>query len=169
MIAAMAISPKLLNEGESVVVSTRTHPKALLLPALALVVLLAVGVAVQVWVGTNVLSWIVWALVLIGVLWWFVRPLLVWLAASYTVTTRRLITRRGVLTRHGHDIPLSRISDVEYEMDLIDRMLGCGTLRISDASTDGEVVLPDIPHVEAVQRTINDLLHQEPSSRESVD
>lgn len=165
----MAISPKLLNEGESVVVSTRTHPKALLLPVLALVVLLAVGVAVQVWVGTNVLSWIVWALVLIGVLWWFVRPLLVWLAASYTVTTRRLITRRGVLTRHGHDIPLSRISDVEYEMDLIDRMLGCGTLRISDASTDGEVVLPDIPHVEAVQRTINDLLHQEPSSRESVD
>lgn len=169
MIAAMAISPKLLNEGESVVVSTRTHPKALLLPVLALVVLLAVGVAVQVWVGTNVLTWIVWALVLIGVLWWFVWPLLVWLAASYTVTTRRLITRRGVLTRHGHDIPLSRISDVEYEMGLIDRMLGCGTLRISDASTDGEVVLPDIPHVEAVQRTINDLLHQEPSSRESVD
>jgi uncharacterized membrane protein YdbT with pleckstrin-like domain len=165
----MAISPKLLNEGESVVVSTRTHPKALLLPVLALVVLLAIGVAVQVWVGVNVLSWIVWALVLIGVLWWFVRPLLVWLAASYTVTTRRLITRRGVITRHGHDIPLSRISDVAYEMDLIDRMLGCGTLRISDASTDGEVVLPDIPHVEDVQRTINDLLHDEPAGRESVD
>jgi uncharacterized membrane protein YdbT with pleckstrin-like domain len=169
MIADMAISPKLLNEGESVVVSTRTHPKALLLAVLALVVLLAIGVAVQVWVGVNVLSWIVWALVLIGVLWWFVRPLLVWLAASYTVTTRRLITRRGVLTRHGHDIPLSRISDVAYEMDLFDRMLGCGTLRISDASTDGEVVLPDIPHVEDVQRRINDLLHDEPAGHESMD
>ncbi|HVX53418.1 PH domain-containing protein [Nocardioides sp.] len=165
----MAISPKLLNEGESVVVSTRTHPKALLLPLLALVVLLAIGVAVQVWVGVNALSWIVWALVLIGALWWFVRPLLVWSAASYTVTTRRLITRRGVLTRHGHDIPLSRISDVAYEMDLIDRMLGCGTLRISDASTDGEVVLPDIPHVEDVQRKINDLLHDEPAGHGSVD
>jgi len=168
MIAPMAISPKLLNEGESVVVSTRTHPKALLLPVLALVVLLAIGVAVQVWVGANALSWVVWALVLVGALWWVLRPLLVWLAASYTVTTRRLITRRGVLTRRGHDIPLSRISDVAYEMDLIDRMLGCGTLRISDASTDGEVVLPDIPHVEAVQRTINDLLHDEPSGHESV-
>jgi uncharacterized membrane protein YdbT with pleckstrin-like domain len=165
----MAISPKLLNEGESVVVSTRTHPKALLLPLLALVVLLAIGVAVQVWVGVNALSWIVWALVLIGALWWFVRPLLVWSAASYTVTTRRLITRRGVLTRHGHDIPLSRISDVAYEMDLIDRMLGCGTLRISDASTDGEVVLPDIPHVEDVERKINDLLHDEPAGHGSVD
>lgn len=165
----MAISPKLLNEGESVVISTRTHPKALLLPVLALVVLLAIGVVVQVWAGVGVLSWIVWALVLIGALWWFVRPLLVWLAASYTVTNRRLITRHGVLTRRGHDIPLSRISDVEYEMDLIDRMLGCGTLKISDASTDGEVTLPDIPHVEDVQRRINDLLHRDPSGRESVD
>jgi membrane protein YdbS with pleckstrin-like domain len=165
----MAISPKLLNEGESVVVSTRTHPKALLLPVLALVVLLAIGVAVQVWAGVGVLSWIVWALVLIGVLWWFVRPLLVWLAASYTVTNRRLITRHGVLTRRGHDIPLSRISDVEYEMGLIDRMLGCGTLKISDASTEGEVTLPDIPHVEDVQRKINDLLHVDPAGRESVD
>lgn len=155
----MAISPKLLNDGETVVVSTRTHPKALLLPVLALVVLLAVGVAAQTMIDAQVVDWIVWALVAIGVIWWFVRPLLEWLAASYTVTDRRLITRHGVLTRRGHDIPLSRISDVEYEMDLIDRMLGCGTLRISDASTDGEVTLPDIPHVEAVQRRINDLLH----------
>jgi membrane protein YdbS with pleckstrin-like domain len=155
----VAISPKLLNDGESVVVSTRTHPKALLLPVLALVVLLAIGVAAQVLLDVRVVASVVWALVALGALWWFVRPLLVWLAASYTVTNRRLITRHGVLTRRGHDIPLSRISDVEYEMDLIDRMLGCGTLRISDASTDGEVTLPDIPHVEEVQRRINDLLH----------
>lgn len=159
----MAISPKLLNDGETVVVSTRTHPKALLLPVLALVVLLAVGVAAQTLIDAQVIDWIVWGVVAIGVIWWFVRPVLVWLAATYTVTDRRLITRRGVLTRRGHDIPLSRISDVEYEMDLIDRMLGCGTLRISDASTDGEVTLPDIPHVESVQRRINDLLHERDS------
>jgi len=159
----VAISPKLLNDGETVVVSTRTHPKALLLPVLALVVLLAVGVAAQTLIDAQVIDWIVWGVVAIGVIWWFVRPVLVWLAATYTVTDRRLITRRGVLTRRGHDIPLSRISDVEYEMDLIDRMLGCGTLRISDASTDGEVTLPDIPHVESVQRRINDLLHERDS------
>ena len=38
-------------------------------------------------------------------------------------------------------------------------MLGCGTLVISDASTHGQVALPDIPHVEDVQRKLNDLLH----------
>jgi len=48
---------------------------------------------------------------------------------------------------------------VAYEKDLIDRLLGCGTLVISDASTHGQVALPDIPHVEDVQRKLNDLLH----------
>ena len=64
-----------------------------------------------------------------------------------------------MITRRGHDIPLTRISDVAYEKDLIDRLLGCGTLVISDASTHGQVALPDIPRVEDVQRKLNDLLH----------
>jgi uncharacterized membrane protein YdbT with pleckstrin-like domain len=155
----VAISKDLLNEGESVVVDTRTHPKALLLPILMLVVLLAIGTVVQTQVDQNVVTWTVWALVVIGILWFVARPVLIWLTATYTITTRRLITRHGVITRRGHDIPLTRISDVAYEKDLIDRLLGCGTLVISDASTHGQVALPDIPHVEDVQRKLNDLLH----------
>ncbi len=156
----MAISRNLLNEGESLVVDTRTHPKALLLPILALVVLLAIGVGVQQAVDETIVTRIVWAVVAVGVLWFFIRPLLIWLTATYTITTRRLITRHGVITRRGHDIPLTRISDVAYEKDLIDRMLGCGTLVISDASTHGQVPLHDIPRVEERQRVLNDLLHR---------
>lgn len=155
----MVISHKLLNQGEEVVVSTRTHPKVLLLPLLVLVLLLALGAFVQTRIDQTAVQWVVWGVVGIGVLWYVVRPGLVWLAASYTFTTRRLITRTGVLTRRGHDIPLSRISDVAIELHLIDRMLGCGTLVISDASTHGQVALPDIPRVEDVQRRLNDLLH----------
>ena len=155
----MAISKDLLNEGETLVIDTRTHPKALLLPLLALVVLLAIGVFVQTAVDETIVTRVVWALVAVGAIWFFVRPLLVWLTATYTITTRRLITRHGVITRKGHDIPLSRISDVAYERDLIDRLLGCGTLVISDASTHGQVALPDIPRVEEAQRKLNNLLH----------
>ena len=155
----MAISKNLLNEGEKIVVDTRTHPKALLLPILALVVFLAVGVVVQTAVDQGTVTLVVWILAAIGIIWFFIRPLLIWLTATYTITTRRLITRHGVITRRGHDIPLTRVSDVAYEKDLIDRMLGCGTLVISDASTHGQVALPDIPHVEDVQRKLNDLLH----------
>ena len=155
----MAISPKLLNEGETVVVDTRTHVKALILPIILLVLLLAIGTFGQTQIDQKAVNWVVWGLAVIGIFWFVVRPVLIWLTASYTITTRRLITRHGVITRRGHDIPLSRISDVAYEKDLIDRLLGCGTLVISDASTHGQVALPDIPRVEDAQRKLNDLLH----------
>jgi uncharacterized membrane protein YdbT with pleckstrin-like domain len=155
----VSISKNLLNEGESVVVSTRTHPKALLLPIFALVVLLAIGVFVQEAIDQGTVTKAVWVLVAAGFVWFVLRPVLVWLTATYTVTTRRLITRHGVITRKGHDIPLTRVSDVAYERDLIDRMLGCGTLVISDASTHGQVALPDIPRIEETHRKLQELLH----------
>ena len=159
MMRAVAISSKLLNPGEGVVLSTRTHVKALLLPLLVLVVLLAAGVAFGVVVDHGVARLVVWVLLGVVALRYVLWPFLNWLTASYTVTNRRLITRTGVVTRRGHDIPLSRISDVSYERDLVDRLLGCGTLLISDASEYGQVSLPDIPQVEESQRRINQLLH----------
>ena len=155
----MGISSKLLNEGETVVLHTRTHAKALILPLLTLIIGLAVGAVAQVELPTG-LALVAWILVALGVLWLVLRPVLVWASATYTVTTRRLITRRGVLTRRGHDIPLSRISDVASERDLLDRLLGCGTLIVSDASTHGQVVLHDIPQVEESQRRIHELLDE---------
>ncbi len=155
----MAIKARDLNDGESVVFSVRTHPKALLLPVLTLVLLLAVGVVAEILLDDAVVGWVVWALVIVGAAWRFGWPLLEWLTSTYTVTDRRLITRHGVITQRGHDIPLSRISDVAYELDLVDRVLGCGTLVISDASTHGRVELHDIPDVRTAQRQLNDLLH----------
>lgn len=159
------ISQKLLNPGEEIVVSTRTHIKALLLPLLTLVVLLAAGAAFQAFApdsltDNGVVVAIVWGVLGVLILWRVVWPTLEWLSSAYAITNRRLITRHGVITRRGHDIPLGRISDVAYERDLIDRLLGCGTLVISDASTNGQVLIYDIPRVEQTQRKLNELLHR---------
>jgi uncharacterized membrane protein YdbT with pleckstrin-like domain len=154
----VAISHKLLTDGESVVVDTRTHPKALIFPGLILVVSLAVAIFLDRKIGNGIVSLVVWILALVVIVWWVLRPFLDWLTSTYTITTKRLITREGLLSRKGHDIPLMRISDVAYDMGIIDRMLGCGTLVISDASTHGSVRLHDIPHVETVQRQITELL-----------
>jgi len=83
---------------------------------------------------------------------------ILWATATYTFTDRRLITRNGVIVRRGHDMPLARISDIAYEFGPIDRMLGCGTLLISDASTHGTIRLHDIPRVEETQRKVNEML-----------
>ena len=163
MISAVPISRRLLNEGEHVVVSTRTHVKALLVPALWLILVAALAGYASSFTGgagraQPLLVAVIWIIALVVVVWLVVRPFLTWLTTEYTLTNRRLITRTGVLNRRGHDIPVPRISDVAYEHGLVDRMLGCGTLVISDASEQGRVRLPDIPHVEQVHLQISDLL-----------
>lgn len=159
----MAISRRLLNADESVLVSTRTHGKALLGPLLVLILIASVAGFLGTFTSfagraQPLLVAVVWGVAAVAAFLWVVRPFLEWLTTTYTVTDQRLITRRGVLSRHGHDIPLSRISDVAYERGLLDRMLGCGTLLVSVAS-EQRVKLHDIPHVEQVHLKIQDLLY----------
>jgi len=158
----MAIPAKLLGDGERVVWSVRTHWKALLAPSvIAVLVVVAAGFAAWLLPDGDVGRWLRLAVIVIAVcaiLVLSVWPLLNWLTASYTLTNRRLITRQGVITRTGRDIPLARINDVSYEHGLIDRMLGCGTLVVESAGERGQVVLPDVPHVEQVQLRMTELL-----------
>lgn len=158
----VSISPKLLNEGESVVLTTRTHVKHLAVPALVLVVVVGLaGFLSTLPSGSSAGTWqaVIWGVAAVLVLWRCVWPFMEWMTSSYTVTDRRLITREGVISRRGHDISLNRISDVSYEKGLVDRMLGCGTLVISDAG-DLAIELDDIPRVEEAQRVLSDLLHR---------
>jgi uncharacterized membrane protein YdbT with pleckstrin-like domain len=154
----VAISPKLLTDGEKIVVDTRTHPKALVAPLLIAVIVMFVAIWLENQVSTDVVSWLIWGLALVVLVGWVFKPLLEWATATYTITNRRLITREGLIARRGHDIPLQRISDVAYDQGVLDRMLGCGTLVISDASTHGSVRLHDIPQVEQVQHRLTELL-----------
>lgn len=155
----MVISKKLLNPGERIVISTRQHVKALIVPVLVLLVVLALGVFVQVTVDTGFVVGAVWIIGALVALWWTARPALDWLTTVHAFTDRRLITRWGILTRRGHDIPLARVSDISIEINLIDRPFGCGSLLITNASTNGLVRLDDIPKVEETQRVLNELLH----------
>ena len=156
----MAINKKLLNDGEVIVFSTRTHVKALLVPALVLIVVAGAAGYGLGQVDNDIASYAIAAVALVLVLVYSVWPFLKWLTASYTVTNRRLTTHQGVISRTGHDIPLARISDVSYEKGLLDRILGCGTLIVSDASEQGRVQLPDVPQVERRQLQLSDLLFQ---------
>jgi uncharacterized membrane protein YdbT with pleckstrin-like domain len=161
MIVAVVISQKLLNEGEHVVLSTRTHAKALVLPVVVLLVVAGLaGYLSSLPDGDHagVWRWIIWVVAAVLLAWFVVAPFLRWLLTTYTFTDRRLITRTGVLTRRGHDIPMNRISDISYEKSLLDRIFGCGTLVVSDASETGRVELRDIPRVEEAQLTVSDVL-----------
>jgi uncharacterized membrane protein YdbT with pleckstrin-like domain len=157
----VAFSPKLLGADERVLIQTRTHVKRLILPGLALVVLgLGVGAgAALIPDGARPIGQL--AIVVVGLLlaiWWVVVPFLRWWTTTYTVTNRRLITRRGVFTKIGKDMPLMRINDVLYERSLLDRMLGCGTLFIQTAAEGGTIKLDDVPNVERLHLEMTELL-----------
>ena len=157
----MVISQRLLNDGEHVVLSTRTHAKVLVLPVVVLLVVAGLaGYLTSLPDGPHAGTWrlVTWIVALVLLAWFVVAPFLRWWLTTYTFTNRRLITRNGVFTRRGHDIPMNRISDISYEKSLADRVFGCGTLVVSDASELGRVELRDIPHVEEAQLTVSDAL-----------
>lgn len=157
-----------MGDGEQVVLHLRTHAKALIVPAVVLIVLgggAGIGAAampptLQPWGWVAIAAVLVVAFVPLVLV-----PFLRWRTTTYTVTTRRIITRRGILNQTGHDLPLIRINDVSYERSLADRIMGCGTLHIRTASEQGPVVLPDVPEVEAVHVEITELLFQSTNPR----
>ncbi len=157
----MALPRRLLGDGERVEIQLRTHAKALVLPALVLIVLGGgVGMAAAVVPArfSPAGQYLVLAVGLALALWWSAIPFLRWWSTTYTLTNRRLITRTGILSRTGTDLPLIRIDDVSYDRSLSDRILGCGTLNIRTAAEDGVIVLDDIPDVERVHVIVSELL-----------
>ena len=157
----MGLPAKLLGQGEYEVLHLRTHAKCLVVPAFVLILTAAVvGVGWALLPATvqPVAGYVLVVLAVIVFVVWVLVPFLRWRTTTYTVTNRRIITRRGILSRTGHDLPLMRINDVSYQRSVSDRILGCGTLLIETASENGPVVLPDVPAVEEVHVAITELL-----------
>lgn len=157
----MGLPRKLLGDGEREILHVRTHAKALIWPAVLLIVLAALtgaGIALLPSSWSPVGSVVLVAVALLAVIIWVLLPFLRWRTTTYTLTNRRIITRRGILNKRGHDLPLIRINDVSYDHSLIDRMMGCGTLRIKTASDHTPLVLPDVPDVERMHVQITEIL-----------
>jgi uncharacterized membrane protein YdbT with pleckstrin-like domain len=156
----MGMRAKRLGADEHVVLRMRTHAKAMILPAAALVLdgaLLGAGTALVPSDYRPYGQYAVVALVLALALWTSVLPFLRWRNRTYTLTNHRLITSHGLLTRTGTNLPLMRIDHVSYERSLSDRMLGCGTLYVQTAA-EGRMVLDDVPDVQHVHLAMAQLL-----------
>ena len=152
------LSEKLLLDDETVEAETRTHLKVLVVPFLVGLAIMLIGGYFVGAVGDSgggtprVIGLVGLAVLFV---WGTLLPFLRWLTWAYTLTNRRLIEQKGILTRSGRIIPLARINDVAYEKGVIDRMLRCGTLVIHDASHQQGLRLHDIPHIEELHRQIS--------------
>jgi uncharacterized membrane protein YdbT with pleckstrin-like domain len=156
MIRGMGFPQRLLADDEKLVLVLRRHIKVLFVPILIVVLCLAaVGAAA----AAGAQSWLLLAVGIVAAVIavrWSLWPFLVWFNTVYAITTRRIL-RSGVLNRAGHDMPLSRLNDVSFSHNLLERMLGCGTLVVESGGEQGQLTLDDVPKVELVQRTLHRL------------
>jgi uncharacterized membrane protein YdbT with pleckstrin-like domain len=149
---------RLLGDDEEVVLDLHPHWKRLIVPALLVPIVAGVASYLAFLVPDGSvrapLRWGIVALSLLVLARWSVWPFLKWVTTRYVLTNRRVVIRNGVFARSGRDIPLTRVNDVSFRHSLVDRMLGCGTLTIESAGEHGQVILPEVPTVELVQRQV---------------
>jgi membrane protein YdbS with pleckstrin-like domain len=156
----VAYPDELLVSGEEIVMHKHPHWKMLILPVVVLLVVVAVVSYLAAVIGAQ--SWSPWARLVLGVigLGLVVRltlvPVIRWRTTHFVVTNRRVLVREGLITRRGMDIPMRRITGVEFRQGLLERLLGVGTLVIESPSEDA-LEFRDIPGVESAHA----LLYQE--------
>lgn len=154
----MAFPRKLLNDGEQLVLDLRPHWIYLLPSVTGLVVSIAIGLAVLIGIhgngniknGLSILA----GLFVLAMLGWFTARYAKWISTQFVLTGDRIISRRGVLSKSGMEIPLERINTVTFSQRIIERLVGAGDLGIESASEGGRETFSDIRHPAQVQREI---------------
>jgi uncharacterized membrane protein YdbT with pleckstrin-like domain len=145
---------KMLNEDEDIVLDLHPHWWFLVGPIVATIAASSVVVLlVRSDVENAVLEWVVFALVVLALLWLFVRYLK-WRTTNFVLTTDRLIHRAGVLAKQGREIPLERINDLTVNQSLFERIIRAGDVLIESGGERGQSLLSDLPNPFAVQNAI---------------
>ena len=150
-----------LSDGEIIITSFRPHWKLLFIPFLwflAALVVLGVAFALN-WINGTFLLVIAVALV-IAALWLVVRPLVDWWTTRYVLTNERLITRTGLIAKSGVEIPLERITNVNFSASMFERMLGAGDLLIESAGSAGQSKFANIPNPDDFQTLLYKIREQ---------
>lgn len=124
-------------------------------PVLADVLAVAVAVAVA-WYLPDSWYWVEYifvALVVVATLWLAGRYAR-WGTTSFVLTTDRVVTRRGALSRRGREIPLDRINDISYSQSFLDRLVGGGSLMLESGGIPGQQIFTNVAHPARVQNLI---------------
>jgi uncharacterized membrane protein YdbT with pleckstrin-like domain len=142
---------------EVVVARLRRHGRRMFWPSIALIV--AAG-AVGFLFGRFAESWqnlavLVGGALAILVLW--LLPLVGWLAGNYTITTRRIIVRSGLLVRVRQELLHTRSHDVTVRKSGLQSLFGSGDVLVN-TGLDRPVVLRDVPNADLVQAALHDLI-----------
>lgn len=143
----------LLTDDEDLVLDLRPHwwylaPAAALLAVAVLFGLLALINDWPSWISVPIGVWVLVALGYFGIRY------LTWTTINFVVTSERVISRTGVVSKQGIEIPLDRINTVFFNQSVFERMIGAGDLGIESAGEGGRQTFTDIRRPNLVQNEI---------------
>ncbi len=168
----MAFPDKLLADDEEVVAHLHPHWTTLFWPVVRFLAVVGAAsyLAALVPAGprqdTLRLALLGLALALLAVA--VLRPVLRWRTTHVVLTTARVLVRRGVLTRRGRDVALSRITDVSCRQTLRERIVRSGTITVESAGDGGPLVLCRVPDPDGVQALLTQLIEDDAEQGSAV-
>lgn len=133
--------------------------------------LAAAAVTIVAIVASVLLPWpATWlaALVVVGVLWLVLVVYFFWerFSVDYTLTTQRLLHRRGIFRQVTDRIEVIDIDDVQFTQGFVERMFGVGTIRLLSSDTsDPTLVLRGIADVPRISNLIDNARREERRKR----
>lgn len=154
----MAFPRKLLNDGEDIILDLKPHWLFMALSSGVFLAIVVVGGLLAAHhfgndfleSGTNVL---VLAAFVVGLAWLgltYAR----WVTTMFVLTTDRIISRHGIVSKHGTDIPLERVNTVFFSQGVLERIVGAGDLTIESAGERGTNSFSNIRKPSVVQKEI---------------
>ena len=116
-------------------------------------------------ISGSIPRWIIAVVFVLVVIVWSIVPFLRWLTTQYVFTDRRIIVRKGLITKQGKDMPLSKTNNISFNQSLLGRMFNFGNLDIESGNVDGSLLINDVPNVEEIQRDVYRLVEEDEARR----
>ena len=149
----MAYPKDLLTADEDLVLDLRPHWWFLAPSVAGVLVTLAMvslAIAYDAWPPVQLVTAGLVCLAVVMLVWRWLQ----WSTTNFVVTNERVISRTGVISKKGLEIPLDRINTVFFNQTVFERIIGAGDLGIESAGEGGRQDFHDIRRPNLVQNEI---------------
>ncbi|MEY4007601.1 MAG: hypothetical protein RLZZ467_633, partial [Gemmatimonadota bacterium] len=161
----MAYPEHLIHDGETVALDLNPHWWYFIQHiAVGTGILGLIAIYVSISALDRVLKPIIAGLLIFWAVWLGIR-FMAWRNTYFVVTDRRVIFRSGFIAKRGVEIPLDRITNIDFQQGPIERVIGAGDLDIQSAGRDGSSHFEDVRHPDAVQQEIYHQIENREQSR----
>jgi len=157
----MAIPRKFLNADEELLAELKPHWIFLFGPLFTSIgVWAAIIVILIVW--ANPPGWTNYPIVILALIpgLWLLGRYVRWRSYDVALTSTRILVRQGILGRDTVQLRLQRITEVNIRQELVERLLGTGSLVIDVQGEDDSMTLEYMRKPAVVQRVINSQINE---------